>query len=133
MDILMDKIIISILCVAFYIPNTSYSPIIVPILAAVIISALLSYFDNDIARLSGFAGYVILCTYNHEFLFFIPLVCYDVLFSKYKWIWLLAFLPMLVNFKEMFLIINILIIHLYNCRTDKVSNNFASNNKNGVL
>lgn len=110
MDVLMDKIIISILCVAFYIPNTSYSPIIVPILAAVIISALLSYFDNDIIKLSGFVVYAILSTYDHGFLFFIPLVCYDVLFSKFKWIWLIALLPMAANFKEAFTITNVLVI-----------------------
>ena len=110
MDVLMAKIIIFILCTAFYIPNTSYSPVIVPILVAVIISALSSYLENDILRLSGFVVYVVLSTYNYEFLFFVPLVCYDVLFSRFKWIWLFALLPMTVNFKETFTITNILIM-----------------------
>ena len=108
-DVLLDKIIIFILCTVYYVPNTSFNPIIVPILVAVIISALLSYFENDIIRLSGFAAYVALSIYNHEFLFFIPLVSYDILFSKFKWIWLFSLFPLAVNFKEAFTIILIIL------------------------
>jgi len=110
MDELMDKIIIFIICTAFYISYTSFSPAIVPILVAVIISALSSYYENEIIKIAGFAILVVLSVINDGFMFFMPLVCYDVLFTKFKWLWLFSLLAIAVNFKETFTINTILIM-----------------------
>ncbi len=110
MNKLIDKLIIFIFCIALYIPNTNYSPMIVPILIATIISASLSYFENDILTLTWFLFFIVACVYNSVFLLFIPLISYDVLFFKIKWIWLLAPLLIMINFIQTLSITNILIL-----------------------
>jgi signal transduction histidine kinase len=73
---------------------------IVPILITIIISALLSYFENSLITIVGFIAFTFICISEPEFLFFIPLICYDVLIFKIKWIWIFALLPVLINFKK---------------------------------
>lgn len=100
MNLLIDKLIIFIFCIAFYIPNVSYTQRIVPILIAATISAISSYFDNDGIKLVGFIIYIFICIINPMFLFFIPLICYDILIFKVKYIWMLALFPIIYNLKQ---------------------------------
>jgi signal transduction histidine kinase len=67
---------------------------IVPILIAIILSAFLSYLEDESITIAIFAVYIILCFFKPAFLFFIPVLGYDVIFLKMRWIWVLAFLPL---------------------------------------
>lgn len=97
---LIDKLIILVISLALYIPNANNIYMIVPILIAVILSAFLSYFEDDRITLGLFAVFLIACFFKPAFLFFIPLICYDVLFSNLRWIWALGFLPFITNTSE---------------------------------
>lgn len=97
MNKLIDKLIIIIFCMALYIPSVSNMYMIVPILIAVIFSASLSYLEDDRITLGTFILYLVICFFEPTFLFFIPLICYDVLIFKHKWIWALALLPLINN------------------------------------
>ena len=83
---------------------------VVPILIVIIISSALSYSENDNLKLTGFILFILLCIYDSDFIFFIPVICYDVLFFKIKWISIFALLPILMNLKQTLLIIDILLI-----------------------
>lgn len=109
MNKLVDKLIIFIFCITFYMFNVSYTLMIVPILMAIIISALLSYFDNNLIIIGIFITYIFMCIFEPEFLFFIPLICYDVLIFEIKWIWIFALLPILINFNNNIKVSNILV------------------------
>lgn len=100
MENLIDKFVIFIVCLALYIPNANYIYMIVPILIAVILSAILSYLEYDGITASVFSAYLVVCFFKPAFLFFIPLMCYDVIFIKIKGIWVLSFLPLIANFTQ---------------------------------
>lgn len=104
MSKLIDKLIILIITLALYIPNVNNIYMIVPILIVVSISALLSYIENENFILGIFISYVILCFFKPIFLFFLPLISYDILIFHIKWTWLLALLPLLTNATQAFTI-----------------------------
>lgn len=97
---LVDKITIFAFCLALYLPNAASTYMIVPILIAIILSAFLSYFEDDRITTCVFAAYIILCFQKPDFLFFIPLLSYDAVLLKRNWTWLLAFLPLITEYNE---------------------------------
>lgn len=97
MNELIDKLTIFIVSLVLYIPCVNNIYMIVPILIAVILSSIISYLEDDRITSALFAVYLIMCFFKPSFLFFIPLICYDVLFFKIRWIWTLAFLPLITN------------------------------------
>lgn len=109
MNKLIDKMIILLLCIVFYMQSTSSNLFVVPILIAVTISAAQSYFENDFLKSAGFLLYISMCFFNPVFLFFIPLICYDILIFKFKWLWVLALAPTLLDFIQTHSINNALI------------------------
>ncbi|MDP4088459.1 MAG: sensor histidine kinase [Bacillota bacterium] len=114
---LIDKLVIFILSAALYITEGSYIYMIIPILVSLILSALLSYLEDERITTGAFAAYLILCLFAPVFSFFIPLICYDAVLLKKRWIWLLAFLPLAINYEgEFFLsrwIIAVFIVTAY--------------------
>ena len=112
MNKLLDKLIIFMFCVSFYILNVSYNFMIVPILISIIISALLSYFENKLITITGFIIYICICIYEPLFIFFIPLICYDVLIFEIKWICFFALIPILINSWQTISTSNIIVVAL---------------------
>lgn len=100
MNKLIDKLIIFIICLSLYIPNINTIYVIIPFLIAIILSALLSYLDNERITIALFAAYLIVCFFIPAFVFFIPLICYDVIFLKRKWIWTISFLPLITSLSQ---------------------------------
>ena len=94
---LIDKLAIFIVSLALYTPNSNAIYRIVPILIAIILSAFLSYLEDEPITIAVFTAYIILCLFKPVFLCFIPLICYDVVFLKIKWVWLLSFLPLIIG------------------------------------
>jgi len=121
MNKLIDKLIIFIICVALYIPSVRNLYMIVPILTAIIFSAMLSYLDDERITLGAIIIYSIICCFEPEFLFFIPLICYDILIFKFKWALVFVLPPLMVNANKMLLSISIavyiLVAYLLKYRT----------------
>jgi signal transduction histidine kinase len=103
MNKLIDKLIILIICLALYIPNANNLFMVVPILIAIILSTILSYFEDDRVSFVLFAIYLVICFFIPAFLFFIPLICYDIFFHKIKWIWAFALQPLINNSTQVLL------------------------------
>lgn len=97
---LVDKLVIFIISFVIYIPNADYVYMIVPLLIITIISALLSYLEDLRITLIIFSAYLIACFFVPSFLFFIPLICYDVIFLKGKELWVLAFIPIILSLAQ---------------------------------
>ncbi|MDP4181931.1 MAG: histidine kinase [Bacillota bacterium] len=95
MNKLLDKLIIFIVCAALYVPNANNKYLIVPILIAVILSAAFSYVEAYGVILGLSAVFLVICFYEPVFIFFIPIMSYDIIYSKIKWIWILAFIPLI--------------------------------------
>lgn len=94
MNKLTDKLIIFIVCLTLYIPSINNIYMIIPILITIILSGALSCLGNERFIILAFVLYSIGCFFKPVFLFFIPLICYDVVLMKIKWIWILSFLPL---------------------------------------
>lgn len=97
---LIDKFIILIICTTLYILNEKSMYMIVPILITLILGGILSYLENDLITYCIFAIYLIACFFNQTFLFFIPLICYDVILLKFGWIFTLSFLPLITSLTQ---------------------------------
>jgi signal transduction histidine kinase len=96
---LIDKLVVFVAALALYVPGSDPVYMVVPILTALIITAVLSYVENEKIILSICAAYLLLCLFRAEFLFFIPLLCYDAAFlTKKDKYWLLSFLPLVVQY-----------------------------------
>lgn len=94
---LIDKSLIFIVLLTIYISNIDTLYRIVPVLMLLTLSALFSYFDNVHTTAAVFCAYFILCFFIPSFLFFIPLICYDMLFHPYKGAWVVSFLPLITD------------------------------------
>ena len=70
---------------------------IVPVLFAVISSALLEYFENQKLSLLYFFTFCILCFFFPQLAIFLPVAAYDILFEKYQGILLIMLLPLGAN------------------------------------
>lgn len=94
---LIDKFTIFITSLALYINSTDNIYMVVPILIAIILSAILSYLEDERVSIVVFVTYLIVCFFEPNFLFFIPLICYDAVFLKIKGVWMLSFLTLITN------------------------------------
>jgi len=93
MDRLIDKLMIFVITLALYVSNANNSYIVVPVLIVVILSSTLSYLEDDRFIAGIFVIYILLCFYDQSFLFFIPLMSYDIIRSRIKWVWSFALIP----------------------------------------
>lgn len=93
---LIDKVIILFICLSIYLHNVTNTYLIIPILVCVFLSSIISYKDNDKILIILSMFFLILCFFNLDYLFFIPLMCYDLFSYKIKWLWLVLIFPILI-------------------------------------
>lgn len=103
MNKLIDKVVIFIISFSLYMPTAKDIYLVVPILIAIILSALISYVEKDNFTISIFTLYLLGCLFLPGLLFFLPLFCYDVVLIRFKWLWLLCFLPVIATTTSDFL------------------------------
>ena len=82
---------------------------VLPILITVFLSAIISYKDNSKILLTVFAIFFLLCFFEPVFIFFIPLICYDLFFYKIRWLWTLFLIPFCTNYSFIDIFSNTLI------------------------
>ena len=73
MNDLIDKLIIFIACLALYAVDAGYGISVVPVIVALTLSALNSYFGKKALRLVFVGGYFLVCQFQPQFLVFLPL------------------------------------------------------------
>lgn len=98
---IIDQLLIFTLTFLLYLSNENTIYIIIPVLVSIILSGFLNYFENKHITYTAFAVYLILCLFIPDFLFFIPLVTYNVAYISMEitknWLLLLSFLPLFIN------------------------------------
>lgn len=114
MSRILDKVMIFTLCLIFYLPIPHAVVPVVPVLAAVAASALLSLFGRREAALSVFALFCLVCVFYHDFLYFLPLVCYDVFVSGPFWAAFFAAIPVTADYTRFspFVTVTVLMIFI---------------------
>jgi signal transduction histidine kinase len=96
MNKLADKLILLVICAVFYLQNTGGEYIAIPVVLAIAMSALLTFIENAAVPLI-FALWCGLGFYNGVFLYFLPLLCYDLFLSRWQWALLFSALPLAVG------------------------------------
>lgn len=109
MNIIIDKLIIFFFCSTLYLQSNTSIFVVVPIIVTIIFSSLSSIFEKNIIKILLFLIYNIICIYNNEFIYFLPLICYDMFTTKFKYILLIAIIPFVINFTQLPLTLQILI------------------------
>lgn len=112
MNLLLDKAILLVVCLAFYVPNMGEGYGVVPFIVAVTASALGSYFEHRAARTVLFAVCIGFGLVDGRFLFFLPLICFDLFEQKWQGLALLILLPLLYHGREIGLVLAIQIVLL---------------------
>jgi signal transduction histidine kinase len=97
---LMDKAVILILSLILYALEADSMYMVVPVLVALILSAALSYFENDKITLPVYFFYLMLCLFYIELVPLTALFSYDSSFMKTKgYYWAFSFFPLAVHYK----------------------------------
>ncbi len=91
---LLDKGVLFVVSLTLYILNTQHSYLIAPILLTIILSAVLSYFDRDVVNIWGFILFLAACLVQPSFLYFLPLISYDIV-NKSNHLFILLSLPII--------------------------------------
>ena len=113
MNLLLDKAILLTVCLAFYVPNMSAGGyVVVPVIIAISASALGSYFEHLAARAALFALYTGLCFFDSRFLFFLPLICFDLFYQRWQGIVLLLLVPLVYHVPDIGLYLAVQIVLL---------------------
>jgi signal transduction histidine kinase len=97
----VDKITVFLLCVVFYAQYYFDYYIVVPIICIIIISAFQSYLEHDAVRFTIVVLYGAVSVFYPVFLFFLPLVCYDLFMTKWQPGLLIALFPAATGFQKL--------------------------------
>lgn len=92
---LTDKIILFFCSLSLYLFQPGRDVFVVPVIIAVVFSSFISYFEQNAVKAGLILGFVILCIFFNELVFFLPLIAFDMAFYKYQVLSLLAVIPVL--------------------------------------
>ena len=90
---LSDKIILFACCFSVYMLWPQWNGNVIPVLAAVIISGFLSYFDQKHVHAALLAATVVWSMFLPGLTVFFPMICYDLLFDRYQFVCLAGLVP----------------------------------------
>jgi signal transduction histidine kinase len=107
---IIDKIIVFTLCFVCCIQYEYNLYIIIPVICAVSASALMSYLEKDIANIMLFTAYCIAAIFIPSFIFFLPLICYDIFLSRRQYFLLIGLVPVAAGFKGFPVLTSVLIL-----------------------
>lgn len=112
MNYLLDKLILLCFSITFYIQNQgiNHPYIVVPVIIMVIFSALISYFENKGITAFVLLAYLLLCFIYPVFLFFLPLLSYDLFALRWPWQILFFFLSAIPNWAALSFTYNAIVI-----------------------
>nr|WP_319487159.1 histidine kinase [uncultured Caproiciproducens sp.] len=91
---LPNKIILFACCFAAYMLWPQWRENVTPVLAAVIITGFLSYFDRESVHAVLTVTAVVWSLFLPGLTAFLPMICYDLLFSRYQFLCLAALVPL---------------------------------------
>lgn len=100
MNKLIDKAIVFTLCIVSYIQYDYDIYIVVPVICVLAMSALLTYIENDTVSMFVFIAYCVVCMLFPSFLFFLPLICYDIFFSGRQYLAFASLVPLIMGLSK---------------------------------
>jgi len=98
MNHILNKVIIFLCCSVFAISNLGLLGLLIPIIIAIILSSLSSFFSKQVTSFFIFLVFLLISAFITPCLFFIPLFCYDVFLEEFQFLIGLVTLPFLINY-----------------------------------
>lgn len=95
----VDKLILFFCCAAAYLVLPEFGRSVVPFLLAVIFASLLSCFDRERPILVLTAAFLVWSAFSPGLVLFLPVVLYDALFSKCRYVCAFALIPLILFFR----------------------------------
>lgn len=107
---LIDKLIIFTCCLAVYLYQTDLDIYAATVLISFISGCLLSYFDDYRVKTFITVGFSVLAFIFPEFMVFLPLIAFDMMFHNLQGINLLVLIPLVSFFSEENLMIPLIVL-----------------------
>ena len=98
MDKYIDKLTVFILCSVFYVQYRTDFYSVVPLIIVIIFGAFMSYIETDNIQLITALVYFIISFFYPDYLFFLPVIVYDLFLIKYWYTAPLAVIPAVAGF-----------------------------------
>ncbi|MCJ7691342.1 MAG: histidine kinase [Clostridiaceae bacterium] len=92
---IIDKSVIFLCCISIYLLGAAHGLWILPVILALTISSLNSYYESIYFHILSFSIYCILCVFFSNLLLFLPLIFYDVILNKHQYIYVFALIPII--------------------------------------
>ncbi|HEY8365245.1 MAG TPA: histidine kinase [Haloplasmataceae bacterium] len=118
---IIDKCIIFVFTLVLFIPKVNNIYMIAPVLLVIILSALLTYYENDNIATIVFIIYLVICFFLNDLSYFIPLISYDVMKKKIIDIWNVSFMVPIIH-NEWIIVCFIPIVYILKYRTISLIN-----------
>ncbi|MET1248153.1 histidine kinase [Sporolactobacillus sp. STCC-11] len=113
MNLIIDKLILLACCLAIYLTGRTFTHDIAPVLLAIIFTCLLSYVEKQHSRVTLTMAFTFCSLIMPWTCVFLPLICYDSLFSKKQWVCLLSLVPLLLFWSHAIMTVNVVICVLF--------------------
>jgi signal transduction histidine kinase len=113
MNLIVDKLILLTCCFAIYLTGRTFTNDIAPVLLAIIFTCLLSYVEKERSRIALTAAFTVCGLIMPWTCVFLPLICYDMLFSKRQWVCLLSLIPFSLFWSHAIMAVNVVICVLF--------------------
>ncbi len=84
MNEIIDKLILLLCCTTLYLFQINSGFFIVAVIIVTVLSSLFIYFDDNRLKLAGALLFGVLCLFLPDYIIFLPLLLYDVFFTKYQ-------------------------------------------------
>lgn len=97
---LLNKLVLLVILIIFTVYTLTIQASILAIIIAIAISGFLEYFDNKSLNFYTFIAYIIFCFIYPQFTYFLPVIFYDILFTKYQKFIFLSLIVLIVNAKH---------------------------------
>lgn len=106
---LLNKLVLLLILIVLTIYNLTIPTSLLPIIIVIAICGFLEYFDNKKLSFYVFIVYIVICLKLPQFIYFLPLMFYDILFTKYQNYIFLCIIPVIININYIF-IYNIIVL-----------------------
>lgn len=94
---LLNKLTLLVILMMLTIYNFTIQISLLPIIIVIAVCGFLEYFDDDNFNLYAFILYIVVCFIYPIFIYLLPLMFYDIIYSKNQKFILLCLLPIIYN------------------------------------
>lgn len=94
---ILNKALIFFICLFVSYYNTEFITFVIITLVTLCFACLIEYFNKESLKTILFIGFVLLSIWNVNFVYYLPLILYDIILSKHQNATILAILPYIIH------------------------------------